>query len=86
MSSATPQNPLPSKIEVVSDDQLESPDRASRATSEEPENNVAALSKRQPWREFFQIKQNVWLTEELGLRNEDEVRIFSECDDKKLGG
>jgi hypothetical protein len=75
-------DPVNSIVEVVRKDA--EPKDAEPADAARSFTELKFISKRQPWMEFIQIPQ---ISEQgLGLRNEDEVRIFDECDDKRLGG
>jgi hypothetical protein len=75
-------DPVNSTVEVVRMDDEPKDVEPAHAARSFPEPKF--ISKRQPWMEFIQIPQIS--SQGLGLRNEDEVRLFDECDDKRLGG
>ena len=78
---ASPSSPMPVEVQNLRQNQDSNP--ANENTSA-MDGGGPKYIKRQPWLEFINIPPIGQGS--LGLRNEDEIRLFEECDDKRLGG
>ena len=78
---ASPTSPIPVGVQSLRQNQDSNPANENMNATD---GGRPKYIKRQPWLEFINIPHIDQGS--LGLRNEDEIRLFEECDDKRLGG
>ncbi|KAJ5113779.1 hypothetical protein N7456_002313 [Penicillium angulare] len=79
MESERTQSPPPMTVEAISAEKRDS----SR------EKSVPATEKRQPWKDFLMITEEVKTQGHRSFRGDndhDEIRLMAQLDDKVLGG
>ena len=77
----SPSAPLPVELRTTHKSEDSTP---GNEDTDAANDGQSKFIKRQPWLEFINIPK--FGQGSLGLRNEDEIRLFEECDDKRLGG